>query len=886
MRLVLALLLRLYPGRLRADWGDDLQRTAAQAMAAARARGRKATLRTAAWLLRDALVALPGAWRETRARQTRAHRPAGAVARVLAIGYDVRIAARTLSMRPGLAVPIVLTLGLGMGLVSAMAVVVEGVLLRPLPYPAPDRLVRIAERTARSDAAPTSYMNFADWREQSRSFEAMAGMAARHVTLLGGTQPVRAATHFVTADYFRVAGVEPLLGRVIRAEENRAGGAPAVVVSERLWREALGAPADLEGVYVTFADMLGRTESYAVVGVMPPGYTLLEEVDVYAPLDRAVPWNVRGNHVLSVMGRLRANVDLSVARAELSEVHARIREQYPDLDGIDVSARLLTEQVLGPLRKPLLLLLGAAGVLLLMAFGNVAGALLARGIARGQELQVRAALGASRRRLVAQLLCESALLAVPASALAVIIANALVRFFATVDPTIMPRLQQVAPSWLVLAGCAGAVASLGVVSFGLGSALLTSRWSMEALRTRGAATRRGERAGWRALLSAEVTLAFMLLITAGLLGRSLWEIASEETGFDPAGVITVDLSLPQQKYPTGSDNIRYFDEALEVLRATSGVQSAGVGNMLPLPNSGSIAGPVELETGPVRDLFAEYRVADEGYFNALRIRLLRGRLFDARDHDGAPHSVVINETLARRLWGDADAVGERFLLPAGMDPYRGEWLNVVGVVEEVRPWTVEAGTQPTFYVSYRQRPAFLAFTSATLVVRAPGEAVPGNVLRERLSALDPDVPLRVRTLHERLASGVADRSLVFSVLGVFAALALVLAGVGMWGVTSFVISRRVREVGIRLALGAAPAQVCRTLQVDTLVPLAIGTVAGALVALAVTRWIQSLLFEVSGYDPLTVASVIVILTATSWLASYLPARRSARADPAVTLRSD
>jgi putative ABC transport system permease protein len=810
----------------------------------------------------------------------------GAAPRVVTIGYDLRIAARTLWSRPGLAVPIILTLGLGMGLVSAMAVVVEGVLLRPLPYPAPDRLVRIAERTARSDAAPTSYLNFSDWREQSRSFEAMAGVAARYVTLTGGTQPVRAATQFVSADYFRVAGVEPLIGRGISAEENRAGGAPVVVVSERLWRETLGAPVNLEGVHVTLTDMLGRTESYAVVGVMPPGYTLLEEVDVYAPLDRGVPWSVRGNHVLSVVGRMRAGVALTVARAELSAVHARIREQNPDLDAIDVSARLLTEQVLGPLRKPLLLLLGAAGILLLMAFGNVAGALLARGIARGQELQVRAALGASRRRLVVQLLCESALLALPASVLAVIIANVLVGFFATVDPTVMPRLQQVAPSWLALAGCAAAVASLGVVSFGLGTALLTSRWSLDALRTRGVATRPGERAGWRALLSAEVTLAFMLLITAGLLGRSLWEIAAEDTGFDPTGVITVDLNLPQQKYTTSSDYIRYFDETLGVLRATPGVESAGLGNMLPLPKGGSIGGPVELETGPVPDLFAEYRVADEGYFDALRIRLLRGRLFEARDRDGAPHAVVINETLAQRLWGDADPLGRRFLLPAGTDPYPGEWLNVVGVVEEVRPWTAEAGTLPVFYVSYRQRPAFLSFTSATLLVRQNGVTVPTSELLDRLRALDPDVPLRVRTLQERLATGVADRNLVFSVLGVFAALALVLAGIGMWGVTSFVISRRVREVGIRLALGAVPAQVRRTLQADSFVPLAIGIVAGALLALAVTRWIRSLLFEVSGYDPLTVAAVVVILTATSWLASYLPARRTARTDPAVTLRSD
>ena len=874
----LELMLRLHPRSFREAHSDEVRSTVRQERDAAEREGKWALGRF--WLRVSA--DLVGSALRLRLRPVTGEQLGGAGSLV----YDLRLAARTLGARPAASLPIVLTLGLGIGLASAMALVIEGVLLRPLPYPDSNRLVRIYDRTASSDAVRTSYPDFADWRAGTMAFDAMAGIVAGNGTVTGGAEPVRVPIHFVTADYFEVVGVRPLLGRGIAPDENREGGTPVAVVSERFWRESLGAPRELEGVSLTLADLLGRAESYAVVGVMPPRFSLIGEADVFAPLERAVPWTARGNHVISVVARIRADATASAARSQLAAVHARIRAEHPEIDALGVTVRSLSDEVLGPVRKPLLLLLVAAGILLLIAFINVAGALLARGISRRKELQVRAALGATAGRLTRQLLAESVLLALGSSAVAVLLAQTLLRFFGAFDPTVLPRLEEVAPAWLPLVGVAGLVASLGVSSFGLGSAVITSRWSLDALRIRGGGTHRGERRAWRALLSGEVALAFVLLVVAGLLGRSLWQIASEDTGFDARDVVTLDLSLPQQKYTTSADYVQYIDRVLARLRSTPGVETVGVGNLLPLPDVGSIAGPVDLESGRVEGLIAHYRVVDEGYFDALRVQLVRGRLVNDRDREGVPHAAVVTQSLARRLWGDEDPIGRRFLLPPGMDPYQGEWLHVVGVVAEARPWNVESGAHPTFYVSYRQRPAFLSFTGMTLVVRGRGPALAATALRESLRQVDPDVPVRVRSLEDRVASGAADRRFVFSVLTVFAALSLVLAGIGIWGVSAFVVSQRVREMCIRQALGAAPRRVRRALQAESLVPLGIGLAAGGLLAVAFTRWITSLLFEVRSFDPLTVTAAAATLALTSWLASYLPARRAARPDLVGTLRGE
>lgn len=798
--------------------------------------------------------------------------------------YSLRSAWRSLSARPGFTIPVVLTLGLGIGLASTMVVVVNGVLLRPLPYPAPERLLRISERTEKMPAIETSLLTFGDWRQRSTYFDAMAAVASRHLSITGGVESVRVPALFVTADYFRVTGVEPFKGRVYGADENREGVPPVVVVSHQFWRETLGAPASLDHAIIGLDDLLGRSERYQVVGVMPAGFDLMGTAQVYVPLERGIPWGVR-NHAVQVIGRLKPGVASVTAIAQLRTIQAGVRAEHPDIDAIDVSVESLADEILGPIREPLLLLVGSAGLLLLIAFTNVAGVLLARGIARQSEMRLRAVLGASRRRLVGQLVVESVLLASIAAVIAAVVARALFLVFGTVDPALMPRLQQVAPSWFGLAMVAGLLASCGVLLFGVSSALFTSRWASGGLRTRGGTAQRGQRAVWRSLLGFEVALAFMLLIAAGLLGRSLWQIASVDTGVDATNVATVEVVLPAESYADRSAQVRYFDRALGALRAIPGVEAAGLNIILPLANAGSIGGPVYLEGNDATDLVAEYRLADAGYFAALRIPLIRGRLFDERDRAEAPHAAIINSTMAQRFWGDTDPIGKRFNIP-GMDGFGSAWLNVVGVVADARPWNVDAGSQLMYYVSYRQRPTFLAVTGGNIVVRGSGTMVSAPAIRDALKSIDPAVPLRLSTLPERLERDTADKRFILTILGLFAGLALVLSAVGIWSVCSFVISRRVREMGIRLAIGATPRQVRRLLQREALIPLVAGLAGGALLAFATTRWIQSLLFGIGTLDAFTFGAAAATLSLTTWIASYLPARRTAQIDPSRTLQAE
>ncbi|MEO5800502.1 MAG: ABC transporter permease [Gemmatimonadales bacterium] len=798
--------------------------------------------------------------------------------------HTLRYAMRTLLTRPAFTLSVVLTLGLGIGLATTMALVVDGVLLRPLPYPDADRLIRISERTATSEAIETSLLTFADWRARADRFEAMAAVVSRNTIVTGRFEPARVPAMFVTGDFFALSGVRPALGRSYGAAENRPDAAPVVVVSHEFWRDNLGAPGSLAQVTITLSDLLGRSEAYAVVGVMPPGFDLLGTAKVYLPLERGVPWSVR-NHTVRVLGRLKPGVALETGVAQLNTVQAAIKTDHPETDAIGIAAQPLSEEILGPVRRPLLLLLGSAGLLLLIACINVAGALLARGVARQPEMQLRAALGATRGRIFGQLFAESALLATASTILAIGIARGLFGLLGAVDPMLVPRLAGASIDWSKLILIAAVLANVGVGIFGSSSAWFTTRWAAAGLRVRGGGAQRGQHTIWRLLLGAEVALAFMLLVSAGLLGRSLYQVASVDTGFDPRGVTIIDVNLPSARFPTPADHARYFDAALRSLRNIPGVAAAGLNILLPLPDVGSIGSPLHLEQGEAKDVVADYRVADEGYFAALRIPLLRGRLFDDRDRAETAHSVIVGAALARRLWGDADPLGKRFSIP-GMDGYGDAWLNVVGVVADARAWNVEAGKQLTYYVNFRQRPTFLTVTGAKILVRGEGGTLPPSALRRALVAVDPGVPLRIRPLEELIGNGVADKRLVLNILALFAGLALVLSAVGIWSVSSFVISRRIREMGIRLAIGATPRQVRRLLQREAMLPLLVGLIVGTGLAIVVTRWIRSLLFGVSELDGASFIAAAATLAVTTWIASYLPARRTAKIDPIQTLRAD
>lgn len=868
-----SLLVRVLARRLR---GDAAELTDLFGWQYARVSGRWRRVCFAAGAMTDAVR------QSFRRSPSRASPQDSGVTRGLVL-REARIALRNLARQPGFTLPVVGTLALGIGMSSAMLVVVQRVLLAPLPYPDGDRIVVVRERTESGGLLPASYPNFADWRDGTRAFATLSAVAGpQNAIVLGGRESARVPALFVSRDYFEVSGVEPARGRVLSASENAPGGGPALVVSHRFWQDVLGGATDLDAISLSLQDLLGRVESYAVVGVMPPGFSFMGEADVYVPLDRGVPWSVRGNHVLSVVGRMASGATVGSAANDLDRIQDAVRAQFGDeTEAIGVGVATLREETVGSVRTPILLLLVGALLLLVTSFLNVSGALLARAVARQKEMRVRASLGATRARLLLALLAESVLIALLGFVFAVLLARLLLSGLAAAAPAQIPNLDGIASDWFHLMTAGAVFACAGLPFFGVATAVASTRGDGGLLRIRADSGTRGARNMWRALIAVEAALALMLLTTAGILGRSLWTIVTTETGFESANIVTAEVNLPPRQDGAPADIVRYFQAALAQLRATPGVELAGVSNLLPLGGT-SVAGPVQLDNGRTPDVIAHYRVADAGFFETMSIELLRGRLFDHRDVQGAPHAALINATLARMLFGEEEAIGRRFHL-GGMDPYRDDWLTVVGIVEEARPWSVAPGSYPVYYVDYRQRPIFLAFTGADFVarVRTP-DAAPA--IRDRLAAIEADVPVRVRTLDERLASRTADRRFVLSLLGLFATLALALTGVGIWGVVSFIVSRRTRDMGIRLALGASPTRVLRGLQWETGPPVILGMIVGAFAATGLTRFVRSQLFGVGVFDPLSLATVAITILATTWMASYLPARKARRIDPVNTLR--
>ncbi|HSR41903.1 MAG TPA: ABC transporter permease, partial [Longimicrobiales bacterium] len=796
---------------------------------------------------------------------------------------DLRFALRGLRRTPGPTLVAVLTLAVGIGATTAMFSVVHGVLLRPLPYPEPHRLVSAWEVSPSGVLLPGSYANFADWRQGSGALEALAAYTPPSpVTVLVRGGGVRASFTRVSADFFRVAGVDPARGRIPTPEEHRAGGPPLAVVGHAFWRDELGGPDDLAGTTVS---LLGT--AYEVVGVMPPGFDLPDAPDVWVSLDRAVPWTVRGNHVVHVLGRLAPGATEESAGAELHAIHQGIRAAHADeVETVGVRVRSYRDEVVGDTRGALTMLLAAAAFLLLVACTNVAGAQLARGAGRRRELAVRASLGAGRGRLVRQLLAESLVVAALGGLAGVGIARLLLALALAVDPVAVPRFGEVGVDGPVLLFAAAAVVATALASGLLPALHLTGSRLAGALRSGGRAgvDRRAVFTG-RALMAGEVALALVLLAGAGLTVRSLSSILSTDGGFRTAGVLIGQVHFPAEHYATAGEGVDFLDALLGALRARPAVAEAGLGLLLPVRGSGNVGGPVTLEDGTLTDAVFQYRVADAGLFRTLEVPLVRGRLFQATDGPDDPHVALVDEAMADRLWPGEDPLGRRFNA-GGMDPFPDQWLTVVGVVGEVRNWSQEPGANPTYYVHYRQRPTFLAVFGGILVARGPDADAVGPLLREVTRSLDPDVPVRVASLTSRIAGSAADRRFTAFVLAAFGLVALLLAAVGVYGVVACSVARRTREIGIRVALGAAPERVRRRVVGEALSVVGVGAVAGVMAALALSRLLAGLLHGVGPLDPLTHGAAAAVLLGATALASWIPARRGTRVDPTVALRAE
>ena len=793
------------------------------------------------------------------------------------LARDARIAARSLRRSPAYAAVAVLTLALGIGVTTAVFSVVDGVLLRPLPFPAPERLVQIEERNADGSATDFTGANFTDLHAASRTLAAVARYFTGSTTVLGADEALRTEVAAVSPGFFDVLGVRPLHGRLIAPGEGVAGGPQVAVVSRRFWERALGGDRD-----VAARTLRVGSEAYPVVGVMPHGFDFPAGADVWVT---AVDDNPsRTAHNWLVVGRLASGATIDRARAELDGIMRRLKAEHGEgMDAQGVVVTGLHEFLAAGARRALLVLLGAVVLVLLVACVNLASANLARGETRQRELAVRAALGAGRGRLVRQLLTENVVLSLAGGALGVALAVALTRLVVSLWPDALPGFADVRVDGRVAAFAAAASILTGLL---IGAA---PAWQVTAdLRTAigGSATSsRGRLRTRGVLIGAEVALALALLAGAGLLVKSLRTLLDVSPGFRTERVLTAEVALPSALYQDTLKIAGFFDRLLPELRAIPGVERVGLINRVPLGQQGMSTGFMVDGGDEWRGNFADYRIVDSSYFATLGIPLVRGRGFTAADRAGATHAVVVNEAMADRYWPDGSALGRR-VRPPGMDRHQQLWLTVVGVVGNVRHDGLDAAPRPQMFVHYAQRPERLT-GGATVLVRAttPPEQLAAAV-RARARAVDANVPVELSSLEALLSRSVAERRFATTVLSSFALLALFLAALGVYGVLAYSVAQRQREIGVRMALGANRGAVQGMILRDAMRSVLPGVTAGLVGAVALTRLLRGMLYEVSATDPATLATVSALLVAVALFASWLPARRATRVDPLIAIRAE
>ncbi len=809
---------------------------------------------------------------------------------------DITGAIRGLVKSPGFAGAALITLALGIGATSAIFSVVKAVLLTPLPYPEPERRVQLFTKWVSFDKTWLADQELYDFRDRARTMSAIAAWSPGQQNLTGDGPPIRLGVGLVTANTFDVLGVPPQIGRVFTVEEDVPNGPPVAVLGFDLWNARYGGDPSVLGRTILINDV-----PVQVIGIMPKGFRLptdftdsaAEPTELWRPL-QIDPKQLSRNHGLYGAAILAPGQTAATATEELRSIAADLVKQgmYPVAQGFTAFAVPIDDEIRGGLRPAMWLLIGAVGFLLLIACANVANLLLVRGDARVREMALRTAIGAAPDRLVRQLLTESVVLALTGAVAGLGLAWAGLRLLMTIDPTSLPPLAPVRLDLVVVAF----TLVLGVATtilFGLVPALRTLRVDLvESLREGGQqATLGGARQRLRGLLVvAEVALAVVLVIGAGLMIRSLAELGRINLGFAPDNLLTLRLAVPTQRYDTPEKVVGFYRQLNERIRALPGVQAAGTVRVLPLATSiGDYGLDVEgFEEAPGRNAKGDWQVASDGAFEALGTRLVRGRWFTASDSTDAPLVAVVNETLARTYWTDPNTVvGGHIKVGSSKNP----WATVVGIVADERHNGVTGIVKEKFYIPVSQwhvaNGGFLA-RGAFVVVRTAGDPMRlATSVREAVRSIDPNLPVaNVRPMTEVVAASLATSRLTGFLLGTFAAIALILAAVGIYGVLSYLVVRRTHEIGIRLAIGADRAQVVRLVLSQGLGLAVAGILIGVPVAFALTRVMESVLYQVRPSDPLTFVVVPTVLMIVALAAAGLPAFRATRVSPLIALRSE
>jgi len=803
---------------------------------------------------------------------------------------DIRYALRVLRKNPGFTAVAVITLALGIGANTAIFSVVYAVLLKPLPYAQPNRLFTAFQANKLQGIAETgcSWPNFEDWRAQNHVFSELAGVVAHQLTLTGRGEPTVVNTSVVTAEFFSLLGVKPLAGRIFFSADGKQGAPPVALISEELWRGRFGADPNIIGSSINL-DM----RPFTVVGIMPAGFPtpfFNTRQEVWIPLPQDPVFSTfmppRGTHMLPVIVRLKPDVSVGQAQAEMDAISQRLAQEYPGVNtGWTVRLVPLQKEIVGDVKAALLVLLGAVGLVLLIACANIANLLLTRATSRAREIAVRATLGAGRARIIRQLLSEAAVLGLLGGIAGIALAYWGVQALSTLLPSSLPRLNPVRVDSFVL-GFAFLLSAAASCVFGLAPAWFAANSNLQlSLREGGghSGESRNRRYARSFLAAGEIALAMVLLVASGLLLRSFAKLISVSPGFDAEHIVKADVSLPQFQYSKPQQWTAFSDELLARIQAQPGLQDSAI--VVPLPivqgfvNLGfDIVGTPPASASESRT--ADYASVSPGYFRVMDIPLLAGRFFSPQDVPSALPVALISGAMARRYFPNQNPIGKRLIF--GFPPGPGVAREIVGIVGDVRDVSLGKLPAPMMYVPYAQAP----FWGAGIVVRSTlSTASVALAIRQEVHNIDKDLPVTdVAKLPDQIDVSVAQPRFRTFLLGLFAAMALVLAATGIFGVISYSVSRRTNEIGIRLALGATRSKIVRMVFRETLLLTFAGLAIGLPCAFAAAYLLRHMLFDVRISDPVTLTVVTLTLAAVAALAGYIPARRATHVDPMIALR--